>query len=147
MNKYEDYSAFLLSTIDLAKEQQPGLFQNTIVWEDIKKILGIGWEYFISITSVIDRPEITENDYFTLSKNAWLATQTLVLGRETTMGASELVLNLHKHREIPLAIKAVGLKYKDRFERSEEKEMYLDVLMEEVAETLKQQLKQQKKKI
>lgn len=136
MNQYEDFPEFLLEALKLAEKKHKSLFQNKTLMDNIEMALHEGWEYFVSITSVIDRPEMTEKVYSMLACNTWLARITLGLGAVTSSGGSGLVMNLQKHREIPVAIRNVGLMYKNQFDSHKGEQNYLDDLKGEVSREL-----------
>lgn len=133
VNQYEDFEEFLLAALKLAENKHQSLIQNRTLMNNIEMALHEGWEYFVSITSVIDRPEMTEKVYSMLASNTWLARITLGLGAITPLGGSGLVMNLQKHREIPVAIRNVGLMYKDKFDSHKGEQNYLDELKGEVS--------------
>lgn len=133
MNQYEDFHAFMLSVMNLSEKKHPNSFQDKEVMKNVKLALGEGWEYFVSITSAIDHPKMTEKEYSMLASNTWLARITLGLGAITPLGGSGLVMNLQKHREIPVAIRNVGLMYKDQFDSHKGEQNYLDDLKGEVS--------------
>lgn len=141
MNQYDDFPDFMLSVVNAAVRKLPGLFRDETVRLDVEKALHEGWEYFTSITSVIDRSELTDRDYLALSKNTWLAFATLGLGADSSTGGSAMLINLQRHREIPIAIRNVGLMYKTRFENLLGERVSIDSLVEKASDELVRMIK------
>ena len=139
MSKYNDYGEFLQEVVNTAERKSSiplyrlyGVKSETIGM--IISLLSKGWIPFASMTSIFGLALIA----FLAALAAFVITPIglVVVAALVYWGGKDAIKVLYDNRVLPIAIKAVGDKYKERFDTHVNEQGYIDNLIEEAAADL-----------
>lgn len=139
MSQYNDYGEFLQEVVNTAERKSDtplyliyGVNSETIGM--IISVLNKGWIPFASMTSMFGLALIA----FLAALAAFVITPIglIVVAALVYWGGGDAIKILYKNRVLPLSIKAIGDKYKGRFESHKNEYSYIDELIDEAADDL-----------
>lgn len=139
MSKYDEYGMFVLEVINTAEKnsatplcQLYGVENETI--DMILAVLQKGWIPFASMTSLFGLALVA----FVAASTAFVITPigVVVIDALIYWGEKDAIRILYRNKALPIAIKAMGDKYKERFDSHVNEQRYIDGLIEDAAEDL-----------
>lgn len=139
MSKYNEYGVFMQEVVNTAEKSSStplsslyGVESDTVGM--VLSVLGKGWVPFASMTSIFGLALIS----FVAALAAFVITPigVVVIAALIYWGGKDAIRILYYNRTLPLAIKAVGDTYKERFDSHVNEQRYIDSLINEAADDL-----------
>lgn len=139
MSKYNDYGEFLQEVVNTANRKSDiplyrlyGVENDTVGM--ILSVLGVGWIPFAAMTSLFGLALVA----FLAALAVFIITPVgvVVIAALVLWGGKNAIRILYDNKALPIAIKTIGDKYKDRFDSHMEECAYIDGLMDEAANEL-----------
>ncbi|MBQ3843603.1 MAG: hypothetical protein II817_01320 [Bacteroidales bacterium] len=132
MDKYNRFDEFMLAVMDKARDKNPILFDDKTVYDDMKTVLGCAG---VAMVSLLASPSMCGA---TIYNSVYRSHFSRYYKSETQ--------NLSSHKNVSLAVKNVGMMFKNRFDSHVGEKMYVDALVDDAANELIDQLKKNKNK-
>ena len=139
MSKYNEYGVFIQEVVNTAEKNSSiplyrlyGVENETIGM--VLAVLQKGWIPFSSMTSLFGLALIA----FVAALAAFVITPigVVVIAALIYWGGKDAIRILYRNKTLPIAIKAVGDRYKERFDSHVNEQRYIDSLINEAAEDL-----------
>lgn len=139
MSKYNEYGVFLQEVVNTAERKSDiplyriyGVENDTLGM--ILSVLGVGWIPFAAMTSLFGLVLVA----FLAALAVFVITPVglIVVAALVMWGGQNAIRILYDNKALPIAIKAIGDKYKDRFDSHVDEYAYINKLIDEAADDL-----------